>query len=511
LNTVFSPGREKSDIIGPLAVSDLSVNGTGIARHEGRVVFLDGGLPGAIVTAAIRSAAKNILYASVVETLAASPHSAAPFCPHAGKCGACALQHFAYEAALAWKREHVRSVLTRIGRTENPDVAELLPSPKRRAWRSKMAYAFAPAYGAGSAGGLALGLRVGGSKTVVPVTACAAQDTVVMRLSAYVRARAHNLGLPAWEGGEGIRRKTARKPYGTKHARSAGSRGYLRSLVVHTPEYAPAGRRQLLVEIISGPEHTVRGERGPADAGCDPHGNGHETGLSRSEKVRILGKELTERFGLTGFIHSERARLSDVAEGERKVYATGSEHRLEQYGNITVKAPYDAFLQTNTLCARALFALAAEAAGPAGTQTVWDLYSGVGCIALCLAGAARAVHGVELSAGAVAAARENAVAAGFEQCFFHQGSPCPERMRGLPIPQLIVVDPPRAGLSADVIELLLEVPAERLLYLSCDAPRQARDVALLSPVWRAVKSFPADMFPYTPHVENLLIMERRMI
>jgi 23S rRNA (uracil1939-C5)-methyltransferase len=510
LNTVFSPGCEKDGLIGPLAVSDISVNGTGIARHEGRVVFLDGGLPGDTVIAAIRSVGKNILYASIVKTLAASPHSAAPFCPHAGECGACSLQHFSYDAALAWKRDHVRNSLTRIGRMENPDVAELLPSPKRRAWRSRMAYAFAPASEAGREAGLALGLRRRGGKTVVPVTACAAQDSEVMRLSAYMRARAHGLGLPAWEGGEGARRKAARKPCDTNLSRSVGPRGYLRSLVVHTPEYAPAGRRQILVEIISGPEHAVRGEKGPADAECGTHGNKHETGLSRAEKIRILGKELTEHFGLTGFIHSERARLSDVAEGERQVYATGSEHRLEQYGNITVKAPYDAFLQTNTLCARALFALAAEAAGPAGSQTVWDLYSGVGCIALCLAGTARAVHGVELSAGAVAAAQENAAAAGFEQCFFHQGSPCPERMRGLPTPQLIVVDPPRAGLSADVIELLLEVPAERLLYLSCDAPRQARDVALLSPAWRAVKSFPADMFPYTPHVENLLVMERRM-
>ncbi|MDR1946027.1 MAG: TRAM domain-containing protein [Desulfovibrio sp.] len=425
---------EKRGVIGPLTVSDLTVDGKGIARHEGRVVFLDGGLPGDKVTAAVTDVKRNALRASVVETLFASPYTVAPFCLHAGECGGCSLQHFEYAAALAWKRRHIAGCLSRIGRIESPEVAELVPSPELRAWRNKIACSFAPAQG-DEGGPPLLGLRVCAGKTVVPVTDCAAQSAEAVRLTAYVRARAHALGLPAWDGRIAAPGRQPRDASGKKHPRPDAARGYLRSLVVHSPDYAPDGVCRLLVEIIIGPEHSVRGENGPAGAGGLPGGVGRTAGLSRSEKIRMLGGELLERFRAAGFIHSERARLSDIAEGERRVYAAGSEHRLERFGKITVKAPYNAFLQTNTQCAAKLFELAA----------------------------------------------------------------------------VIVADPPRAGLHAEAIRLLIEVPAERLIYVSCDASRQARDAALLSPLWRAVKSLPVDMFPFTPHVENLLVMERRGI
>ncbi|MDR3175847.1 MAG: class I SAM-dependent RNA methyltransferase [Desulfovibrio sp.] len=488
----LSPGPFVGDTLENLVISDLSVKGEGIARSAGRVVFLDEGLPGEIVRARITGVKKNLLRARIESVLKPSPNAVPALCPHVRECGGCVLQRCSYPALLEWKRDYVRQCLSRIGKLELGDISPVEPSARKLAWRAKVSYAFAPA----GNDEVLLGLRGRDGLRLIETTHCVAQDATVMRLLEYVRREVNRLGIPAW--GKPVRNAAGKGAL-------SGDPGYLRRLVAHSPEYMPDGRRQLLIEVISGPDHLVRDKAGQGD---DIANDG--AGFTRLEKLHMLGERLMERFALTGFVHTERRARSDIAYGEKKVQSFGSDTYLESFGHVTAKAPYNAFLQTNTKVALRLFELVAGEAKACSRDIVWDLFSGVGCIAMFLARSAAFVHGAEVSPEAVACARENAGALGLSNCFFHV---CdlnfPDAACNLPAPDLVIADPPRFGLPDALIELLLAVPARRLLYVSCNPASQARDALRLSGSWRALKSLPLDMFPYSPHVENLLVFEKR--
>ena len=472
-DSAYAPGM----LLDELTVTDLTVDGKAVARHQGQVVFLDAGLPGEVLSARVVKTAKRIVHAQVERSLRPSPHAVAPWCPHVADCGACAWQHFSLEAAREWKQKHVRETLARIGKAADPVVAPLVPSPLDRAYRTKMSFAFASGILQGATEKTLLGLRRFKEKTVVEVSDCGMQPPAVMRLLAHVRRMVNSLGLDVWQG--------------------IGA-GYLRFLVVHTPLYAPQGKPQMLVECVTGTNHRQK----------TGWGEGRKE-QSNADKVRELGLELVKEFSLTGFVHSERGNLSDVAQGEKTVFLAGSDEYQESFGPLVLTVPHNAFLQTNSAVAELLYAGAAEESGLTGREVLWDLYSGVGSIALYLAGRAREVHGFEIQAEAVAAARKNSAALGHGHCHFHQGALSPSVFASIPQPDVIIADPPRAGLDEAVSDFLLTAPARLLLYVSCDPGTQARDVARLAPVWRVRHSRPYDMFPYTPHVENILVLDRR--
>jgi len=468
------PDYHPGDLLENLLVTDLTVEGRGVARHDGAVVFLDRGLPGARVSARITAVKKRIIEAAVTETLEPSPHAVPLWCPHAEECGACLWQHFSHDSALEWKHRLIRETFSRIGKIADIDIAPVLPSPKHREYRNKMAYAFAE----GPDASLLLGLRRRKEHSIVEVTECGIQSAPAMDIVAHTRRAAKRLGLSA---------------LGSASARTAERRlkGYLCFLVIHTPEYRPVDERQVLVECITGANHESMGN----------------AALTNAEAVRLLGIDLMERFHLTGFIHSERVQVGDVAQGERLVRQIGAASYQERFGPLTLTVPHNAFLQTNTGAASLLYELIARESQLDGTQTVWDLYSGVGSIALYLAPRAREIYCLEIQADAIMAAQSNSKALGFTHCSFYQGILSAEGIKNAPRPDLIVLDPPRGGLEGPELEILRHVPARRVLYVSCDVGTQARDLAALAGTWRPLKSFPVDMFPNTSHVENLVVLE----
>lgn len=469
------------DLLNELYVTDLTIEGFGVARRHGRVVFVDGALPGSLVSARVVSKKKQVLHAAMESVCTPSPHAVLPWCPHAGDCGGCLWQHFSRNAALEWKQKHVGDCLARIGKCADVQVSPVLSSEAGRAFRNKMAFAFA----SDPHGVPILGLRRRRSQTVLPVTGCGLQRPVVMDLLASIRETIGKAGLRAWtDAGAGQR---------------TGHDGYLRFIVVHTPDYAPRGEKQLLVECITGRNH--KGRAGRLDQGSG--------GPTNAEAIRSLGEDLMRRFSLTGFIHTERNARSDVAQGERVIAALGSMKYTEKFGDLVLEAPYNTFLQTNTTVANLLYARIAEEAALDGSQVLWDLYSGVGSIALYLAKGLKEAHGFEIQAEAVTAARDNSAALGFSHCRFHAGAFTSERAASLPAPDLIIADPPRAGLEQGTLGPLLGSPAHTLMYVSCDVGTQARDLARLAPSWKPIRSIPFDMFPYTPHVENLIVLKRR--
>lgn len=469
------------DCLEDLLITDLTVQGQGVARFNGRVVFVDQGLPGTRLSALVTRVAKNLVQAKRISETVKSPHEVAPWCPHFGECGACMWQNFAEPAALEWKAEHVRQTLARIGRSPGVPVEPVVASPLRKGYRNKMSYAFA----AGADGGLLLGLRRANDHAVVEVDSCGLQHPAAMEILAFVRKEAARLALSAYNNAEGQGKGDPRR-----------SRGYLRFLVARTPDAPEAdGSPQILVECISGPAHSA------------PAGKG----LSNAEALLRLGESLCRTFGCS-FAHSERKDKADVAQGEKTISLIGKDSFWEKIGRLTLTAPYNAFMQTNTQAAAILYELIEREAGLRESDVLWDIYCGVGGAGLYAARGARQAHGFELQPEAVAAARKNASDLGLNHCFFHAGDVAKTLvMEDIPQPNVIIADPPRAGLSEAVREPLLKSAARRFLYVSCNAATQARDAASLADNWKAVKSLPVDMFPYTPHVENLLVFERRRL
>lgn len=465
---------QNGDLLQDLHVTDLTVAGAGVARVEGRVVFIEGALPGSVVQARVTGIRKGTVQAVQHDVVTASPFSTQPWCPHFQECGACLWQHFSLDGARAWKTRHVAETLARIGGVKGIDVRPILASPLEKEFRNKMAFAF------GGEEALQLGLRPRNGKGIVPVTHCRLQGELTMRIVERVRLLARELGLDAWGGGkEGPR-----------------GRGYLRFLVVRVPQYRPDGVTQTVVECITGPGHDMA----PPFAA--------KPGLSNRDAVQRMGEELMRDFSLTGFVHSERAALGDVAQGERRIWTGGEPCILERFGPLSISVPYNAFLQTNTGAASLLYEQIAHEAGLDGTQRVWDLYSGVGAIALYIAGKAREVHGFESAPQAVQAARHNSGASGMGHCIFHEGALNARYLSALPPPDVIIADPPRSGIETQIIDALNTTPAQKFLYISCDVATQARDIKRLSPAWEPVTSIPVDMFPHTPHVENMVVLNR---
>jgi 23S rRNA (uracil1939-C5)-methyltransferase len=264
-----------------------------------------------------------------------------------------------------------------------------------------------------------------------------------------------------------------------------GREGPLRFLVVRCPEHSPAGKRQCVVEIITAP---VRAE----EAGA----------------VRKLGERMMAMGTVTGFAHSGRLSAGAVAYGEKTIFTLGETAIAERFGPVTLTAPTQAFLQVNTLAATLLYERVRELASAVKARVIWDLYSGAGGIALTLAAPGRAVRGFENVPEAVRRARTNAEGApgsvSFTRC---DAAALPADTQ--PPPDLVVLDPPRAGIAAPLVERLPSLRPRHIISVGCDPAAQARDIALLSPAYRLEQAGAVDLFPQTPHVEAYALLTLR--
>lgn len=458
-----------------LEITDLTLQGRSIARYMQRVLFLDQGLPGEVVDARVTKVKKNVAEGVVTAFHRYSPDRQSPWCPDFGRCGGCMWQHFAPNATLEWKRRHVEETLARIGKIRGIPVHAVTPSPAGRAYRNKMAFAFGPDE---QGAHILLGLRKFHSRDIVEVAACGILPARALALVERVRAFLHEYA----KSEEAVRTLGA----------------YLRFLVLHMPDHAQEGE-QLLVECITGAAHS---RTSTTEAGS----------FANAEFVSALGDYLCrgDTPTVTGFIHSERKDSADVAQGEKKLSHRGKTWFSESFdGLVLERIPYSSFVQTNTGAATALYKSVRQEARLTGSEVVWDMYSGVGGIALFLAGEAREVHGFEANKDAVSAARRNAHALGFEHCSFHAGRIGKNSPARASAPDIVVVDPPRAGLDREALDMLLSSPARTLLYVSCDAGTLARDASLLAHSWVPVSCRPVDMFPFTPHVESLMTFHRK--
>ena len=427
-----------------LEIDSLAQGGRGVARLDGFVVFVSGGLPGDRVRARVTKSKKQFGEAKVVELLRPAEGRVADTCVHAGEpCPGAPWQGLPYESQLAEKHSQVDDALRRIGRLDDFELEPIEAAAEQWRYRNKLEYSFGPVHQ-----DLALGFHRRGSwSEVVDIDDCllASEANNAARNAVRAWARTHEL-----------------EPY-DRRAQS----GLLRNLVVR--EGIRTG--QIQTRLVTSPGDLPRP---PVDLHTVIDGPQGDTG------------------GPTGVI--------------------GAEHLAEEIGGLRFRVSHTAFLQTNTVMAEGLYAAATEFAGLSGNERVYDLFCGIGTIGLSLAPDAGEVWGIESVGDAIADAAFNAEANGIENARFLQAD---ARLGIRPLieeagrPGVIVVDPPRAGLSSKVVRRLIECDAPRIVYVSCNPTTLAPNAAQLVEAGytlRRVKPF--DMFPQTPHVECVALLER---
>jgi 23S rRNA (uracil1939-C5)-methyltransferase len=442
-----------------LDVESLAYGGNGVARLNGFVVFVRRGLPGDRVRARVTKVKRSHAEALATEVLRPGPERVDAPCGHFPECGGCRFQDLAYEAQLEQKQLQVRDALQRLAGIAEPPLEQILPcEPEIFHYRNKLEYSFTA-----TPEGAALGFhRAGRWDEVLEIERCWLTDDLGNAIRDAVRAWAREEGLEAYSQADGS--------------------GYLRHLVVRQ------GRNtgQALVQLVTAP-----GER-------------FETGYF----VDVL-RRFPEVRSIHWSINDTPAEVTNLPT--RLLW--GEEWIEEKLCGLRFRVRPNAFLQTNTAMAERLYGLARQAAGLTGEETVWDLYCGIGTIGLSLAGDALTVWGIEVSEESVACALENAELNGITNAAFFAGNVgevVDELLERSGPPDVVVVDPPRAGLAGKALRRLGRIGAPRLVYVSCNPTTLAGDVKALRAEYgyELRRVIPADMFPHTPHVEAVALLER---
>ncbi|MFV0347992.1 MAG: 23S rRNA (uracil(1939)-C(5))-methyltransferase RlmD [Halodesulfovibrio sp.] len=450
-----------------LTIHSLATGGQAIARHDGMVVFVDRGLPGQTVLATITRTKKRFAEAELERVLVRNETEIAPFCKHFGLCGGCHWQHLPYEEQLDWKRRFVEDSIHRIAGAEKMAAHPTIPSPDRIHYRNKMEFAFLQGRDV-----VHLGLRRSASHSIINITECHLQSDRSVAIVQHVRAWAnsHKL-LNAYDQRSG--------------------KGFLRFLVVRETKYD----NQTMVQLITTPDWSPTAQR--------------------DEMVHALASSLKQEFGNgTSFVHSIRTAKTQVAYGEHIAFSEGAQTLTETL-TIDGKAMSlniggaDSFFQTNTKAAEALYTKALQLAGLTGSETVWDLYSGVGALSLAAAMQAKRLVGFEISRAAVDTATENADRLSVRNATFHAGDVRLTMDREQQSPDVLITDPPRSGMHPEVVAAIAKHAPKRIVHIACDPATQARDIGLLIDKYNISEVQPVDMFPHTPHVENVVLLTRK--
>jgi len=475
-----------------LRIDSLAFGGEGIARlgDGGYVVFVAGGIPGDRVRAVVYKRKRSYAHARVAEILEPSPERITPRADHPGV----PWQVLPYERQLEIKRTQVDDALRRIGRLDGFELEEIVPALQPWRYRNKLEYSF----GNGDPirptdptnQGLVCGFHApAGGNAVVAIEDCLLASELGNLAREVALRWCREQGLTAWDRGRGRGDETSRGEESSRRERTArvGSdqhgRAFLRNLVVRE------GRRtgQLQIRIV-----TTDGE------------------LDAGSLAQALSEELGER--LSGVLWTRSRSLAETTAGGDTELVWGEAELPERLGELDLRISPEAFFQTNTEMAELLYEVVAEYAALEGWERVYDLYSGIGTIALTLAPRAGELWGIELIeeavADAIAAARRNEIT----KAKFFAGDTrlaLPELVQRAGRPDVLVVDPPRAGLSQKVVRRIVEASPKRILYVSCNPTTLAPNAAqLVEAGWALRRVRPVDMFPQTHHIECVALFER---
>jgi 23S rRNA (uracil1939-C5)-methyltransferase len=447
-----------------LRIDSLAHGGEGVGRlgDGGYVVFVSGALPGDRVKAQVVKRKRSYAHARLVEIVEESPERIPPTAKHPGV----AWQVLPYGRQLQIKREQVEDALRRIGKLDGFELEEIVPAVAQWRYRNKLEYSF----GADDSGGLVCGFHApGGWKRVDPIEDCLLASEVGNRAREVALRWAREQGLRAWD----------------RHRESVHSGGpLLRNLVVREGRHSG----KLQIRLVS-----TDGE------------------LDVPSLAAALVGELGEEV-VSGVLWTRSSSLAETTMGGETELVWGEAELPERLGGLQLRISSEAFFQTNTEMAEVLYGIVADYAALEGWERVYDLYCGIGTIALTLAPRAGELWGIEIVeqavADAIAAAKRNEVTS----AHFFAGDArlaLPELLERAGKPDVVVVDPPRAGLSQKVVRRIIDASPKRVVYVSCNPTTLAPNAAqLVEAGWRLVKVRPVDMFPQTPHIECVALLER---
>ena len=461
-------------ILENLEVIDAGAKGKAVAKApDGRVVFIDNAVPGDIATVQTFKKKKAFYEASVLSISKYSEKRVEPVCPHFGTCGGCKWQNMGYEHQLFFKQKEIEQNLQRIGKVELPEFQPILGSEKQYFYRNKMEFSFSDNKWLTLEqiksdevidNRNALGFHIPGMwDKILDLDICYLQADPSNAIRDFIKAKAEEMNLAFFN--------------------TRNQEGFLRTLMIRT---SSTSEIMVLVQFF------------------------HEDEENRKLLLNAVAEEFPQ---ITSLLYVINSKGNDTLYDQEIELFHGRDHIFEEMEGLKFKINAKSFYQTNSEQAFELYKITRDFAGLTGNELVYDLYTGTGTIAQFVAKKAKKVIGVEAVPDAISAAKENAQLNNIENVEFYVGDMKKvfneEFINTHGKPDVVITDPPRDGMHGDVVAQLLNLGAEKIVYVSCNSATQARDLALLDSKYKVIKVQPVDMFPQTHHVENVVLLEKR--
>jgi len=466
--------KNRKKLFEQVAVVDTATKGKTVAKTEdGTVIFLPNAVPGDVVDIQTYKKRKAYYEGKAVKFHSYSDKRTEPVCEHFGTCGGCKWQHMAYEHQLFYKQKEVLNNLTRIGKVELPELTPILGSAQHYFYRNKMEFSFSDSRWltqeeVDSQEDLgdrnALGFHIPGMwDKILDVKKChlQADPSNAIRNAIKEFASENNIAF-----------------FNTRH-----QTGLLRTLMIRT---SSIGEVMVLIQFYK----------------------------EDAEKRELLLNYVQETFPeITALLYVINEKGNDTIYDQDVICFHGRDHIFEEMEGLKFKINAKSFYQTNSDQAYELYKITRDFAGLAGDELVYDLYTGTGTIAQFVSKKAKKVIGVESVPEAIDAAKENAEFNNITNTEFFVGDMKKvfnaEFINTHGIPDVIITDPPRDGMHADVVQQILNIAPKKVVYVSCNSATQARDLALMDAMYKVIKVQAVDMFPQTHHIENVVLLEKR--
>ncbi|MBP5376818.1 MAG: 23S rRNA (uracil(1939)-C(5))-methyltransferase RlmD [Bacteroidaceae bacterium] len=471
-------GRKKKELplLENVEITAVAAEGKSIARVDGGVVFVPFVVPGDVVDLQVKKKKSSYMEAVATKIHKCSELRDEPFCRHFGVCGGCKWQCLKYDEQLKAKQQQVFDNLTRIGKVELPEFMPILGSKKTRGYRNKLEFGFSNKRwlteeevksGKDYPVKDAVGFHITGAfDKILDIEECGLMDDLQNRIRNEIRRYALEQGLEFYDLRE--------------------NRGLLRSMMMRNSN---TGEFMLLVQF------RIEDEEG-------------------RQQAMALMQHIADGFPeITSLLYVDNHKANDTFADQEVHLFKGTDFIYEKMEDLRFKVGPKSFYQTNTDQAYELYSVARRFASLTGNELVYDLYTGTGTIANFVAKQARKVIGIEYVPEAIEDAKVNSEINGIGNTLFYAGDMKDvlnsEFIEKHGRPDVIITDPPRAGMHQSVIDTILFAAPKRIVYVSCNPATQARDLQALDTDYRVTAVQPVDMFPHTQHVENVVLLERR--
>ncbi len=467
-------GKKKQEIIlENIEITDVAAEGKAIAKVDGAVVFVQFAVPGDIVDIKVTKKKKNYMEGYILRIVKPSEHRLEPFCSHFGICGGCKWQPLPYEMQLKAKQQQVWDQLVRIGHLDIPEITPIVPSDETTFYRNKLEFTFSQrrwilddedAETLSDKEKLGLGFHVGRFfDKVLDIRKCWLQAEPSNQIRLFIKNYALDHGLTFFNIRDHV--------------------GFLRNMIIRTTQ---EGNVMLILCFY------------------------HEDAEARTALLDAVAAEFPL---ITSLYYVINGKANDSIADQECILYRGDEAIYETMEGLKFKIGPKSFYQTNTKQAYKLYSVAREYAALTGNETVYDLYTGTGTIAQFVSGKAAKVIGIEYVPEAIEDAKINAAGNKITNCDFYAGDMkdilTDEFVQRHGHPDVIILDPPRAGIHPDVAKVILNAAPDRMVYVSCNPASQARDLEILCQDYMITAVRPVDMFPHTHHVENVVALKRR--